>query len=80
MRPAAHVCLCGETPLIARSGEDLAPRQRQGGNKLMKEADSKASARRTGSDARLDGWERWPESATPNTETESRHVDQTGRT
>ena len=48
VRPAAHVCLCGESPLIARSGEDLATRQNQGGNKLMKEADSKASARRTG--------------------------------
>ena len=48
VRPAAHVCLCGESPLIARSGEDLAIRQSQGGNELMKEADSKASARRTG--------------------------------
>ncbi len=48
VRPAAHVCLCGESPLIARSGEDLATRQSQGGNKLMKEADSKTSARRTG--------------------------------
>lgn len=48
VRPAAHVCLRGESPLIARSGEDLATRQSQGGNKLMKEADSKASARRTG--------------------------------
>lgn len=45
----------------------------------MKEADSKASARRTGSDARLDGWERWPESATPNTETESHQVFQADR-
>lgn len=48
VRPAAHVCLCGESPLIARSGEDLAIRQSQGGNELMREADSKASARRTG--------------------------------
>ena len=48
VRPAAHVCLCGESPLIARPGEDLATRQSQGGNKLMKEADNKASARRTG--------------------------------
>ena len=37
----AHVCLCGESPLTAREGEGLATRQSQGGNKLMKEADSK---------------------------------------
>ena len=48
VRPAVHVCLCGESSLVACSGEDLATRQSQGGNKLMKEADSKASARRTG--------------------------------
>ena len=41
VRPAAHVCLCGESPLTAREGEGLATRQSQGGNKLMKEADSK---------------------------------------
>ena len=40
VRPAAHVCLCGESPLTAREGEGLATRQSQGGNKLMKEADS----------------------------------------
>jgi len=41
VRSAAHVCLCGESPLTAREGEGLATRQSQGGNKLMKEADSK---------------------------------------
>ena len=41
VRPAAHVCLCGESPLTAREGEGLTTRQSQGGNKLMKEADSK---------------------------------------
>ena len=46
--PAAHVCLCGESPLIARSGENLATRQSQGGNKLMKEADSEPSVRGPG--------------------------------
>ena len=40
VRPAVHVCLCGESPLTAREGEGLATRQSQGGNKLMKEADS----------------------------------------
>lgn len=48
VRPAAHVCLCGESPLIARSEEDLATRQSQGGIKLMKKADSEASARHPG--------------------------------
>ena len=42
--PAAHVCLCGESPLSARSREGQATRQSQGGNELMKEADSKTSA------------------------------------
>ena len=41
VRPSAHVCLCGESPLTAREGEGPATRQSQGGNKLMKEADSK---------------------------------------
>ena len=41
VRPAVHVCLCGESPLTAREGEGLATRQSQGGNDLMKEADSK---------------------------------------
>ena len=41
VRPAAHVCLCGESPLTAREGEGLATQQSQGGNELMKEADSK---------------------------------------
>ena len=27
VRPAAHVCLCGESPLTARLGEGLATRQ-----------------------------------------------------
>ena len=49
VRSAAHVCLCGESPLTAREGEGLATRQSQGGNKLMKEADSKQPVRRTGS-------------------------------
>ena len=49
VRPAAHVCLCGESPLTSREGEGLATRQSQGGNKLMKEADSKQPVRRTGS-------------------------------
>ena len=44
VRPAAHVCLCGESPLSARSREGLATRQSQGGNELMKEADSETSA------------------------------------
>lgn len=54
VRPAAHVRLYGESPLIACSEEDLATRQSQGGNKLMKEADSKASARRTADMRRVD--------------------------
>lgn len=35
VRPAAHVCLCGESPLIARSGEDLATRQSQGVSSVL---------------------------------------------
>ena len=41
VRPAAHVYLCGESPQTAREGEGPATRQSQGGNDLMKEADSK---------------------------------------
>ena len=34
VRPAAHVCLCGESPLSARTGEGLVTRQVGGGNDL----------------------------------------------
>lgn len=34
VRPAAHVCLCGESPLSARTGEGLATRQVGEGNDL----------------------------------------------
>ena len=32
VRPAAHMCLCGESPLSARTGEGLATRQVGEGN------------------------------------------------
>ena len=34
VRPAAHMCLCGESPLSARTGEGLATRQVGEGNDL----------------------------------------------
>ena len=42
--PSSARVIGGESPLSARSREGLATRQSQGGNKLMKEADSKVSA------------------------------------